>query len=268
MIATTERSDSLRERSQEVQASEQRGIERLALRIPCRVQNCPEAPRMPDEAKVVPSGVGLTEAVGKWVAVIGSVVAVGQAAANWVSGYWQAEAQKEKSAQELRLAELKDRSGLATDYLKLILSKDTAEPDRVSFLDALSKIEGHPLQAWASARTKAYQNQITRLFETFKAQNDAVQKRAGIDRDVAVLTADIERLNEEILIHKDDEAKRNQLQAELVSKSADLGRLKGTQTLAVVKVEETATLIAVAVFKLLKDLAHEIRHDRHWRLLE
>ena len=31
------------------------------------------------------------------MAVIGSVVAVGQAAATWVSGYWQAEAQKEKA---------------------------------------------------------------------------------------------------------------------------------------------------------------------------
>ena len=49
----------------------------------------------------------------------------------------QAEGEKQKAAQELALAELKDKSELAQQYLKVILDKDTKPADRALLLTAL-----------------------------------------------------------------------------------------------------------------------------------
>src|SRR5215472_10764708 len=62
----------------------------------------------PNEQPVPTRAGSLIETAGKWLALIGSVVAAGQAGTAWLRGYWQAEAEKQKSAQELALAQLKD----------------------------------------------------------------------------------------------------------------------------------------------------------------
>ena len=97
---------------------------------------------------------------GKWLSLFGVLIATGQAGTAWLHGYWQAEGEKQKAAQELALAELKDKSELAQQYLKVILDKDTKPADRALLLTALGDIEGHPLQKWAQEQYQ-HTNQIS-----------------------------------------------------------------------------------------------------------
>src|SRR6478735_6507355 len=106
--------------------------------------------------------------VGKWVALFGSIIAAGQAGTTWLQGYWNTEAEKQKSAQELALAQLKERSDLAQQYLKVILDKDTKPADRAVLLTALGEIDGHPLQKWAQEQYGEYQKKLARLLEAYK----------------------------------------------------------------------------------------------------
>ena len=102
----------------------------------------------------------LVESVGKWLALIGSVVAAGQAGTTWLRGYWQAEAEKQKSTQELALAELKQKSELAQQYLKVILDKGTTPADKAVLYTALAKLDGHSLQKWAQEQYETYQQNL------------------------------------------------------------------------------------------------------------
>jgi hypothetical protein len=186
----------------------------------------------------------LVEAAGKWLALIGTVVAVGQAGTTWLRGYWQAEAEKQKSVQELKLAELKDKSDLAQQYLKVILDKNTTPADQAVLYTALGELNGHPLQKWAQERYAQYQKNLGHLFDAYKAQNDAAQLRDSTQKQVASLSADIQELNSEIEIAKDDPEQRKRLQDQRISKSAELARVTGTLSVAVSKVEETTTVIS------------------------
>jgi putative chitinase len=159
------------------------------------------------------------------------------------TGYWQAEAEKQKSAQELALAELKDKSELAQQYLKVILDKATTPADKAVLYTALGKLDGHPLQKWAQEQYETYQKNLAHLFDAYKAQNEAAQLRDSAKKQVASLSADIETLNSQIEMERDDPEKRQQLQDQRKSKSEELGRISGTLSVAVVKVEETTTVI-------------------------
>jgi putative chitinase len=185
----------------------------------------------------------LVESVGKWLALIGSVVAAGQAGTTWLRGYWQAEAEKQKSTQELALAELKEKSELAQQYLKVILDKGTTPADKAVLYTALGKLDGHPLQKWAQEQYETYQQNLAHLFDAYKAQNEAAQLRDSAEKQVASQSAEIDALNSQIEIARDDPETRQQLQDQRVSKSGELGRIKGTLAVAVVKVEETTTVI-------------------------
>ena len=61
----------------------------------------------------------------KVAAILGSLIAVGQAATTWIDGIYTAEAERKKTEREIKLADIKERSALAESYLRLILSKDT-----------------------------------------------------------------------------------------------------------------------------------------------
>jgi predicted chitinase len=194
-----------------------------------------------------PSGfsqAALAGVIGKWIAVLGSLIAVAQTATTWLHGYWQAEAEKQKSAQELAIAQLKDKSELAQQYLKVILDKDTKPADRAVLYTALGTIDGHPLQKWAQEQYREYQKNLTRLSDAYRAQVDAAQLQSSGEKQVASLTADIEELNTELEIARDDPAKREALQAQRIAKSSDLASAKAKLSIAAVQVEETTTVIS------------------------
>lgn len=199
---------------------------------------------MPDEPNApAPQRSSLVGEAGKWLALVGSVIAAGQAGTTWLRGYWQAESEKQKSAQELAIAELKDKSDLAQQYLKVILDKDTKPADRAVLYTALGTLDGHPLQKWAQQQYQDYEKNLTRLFEAYKAQGNAAQLRESTEKQVALLSADIEALNSQIEIVRDDPEKRQTFQDQLIAKSSELARAKGTLSVAIVRTEETTTAI-------------------------
>jgi peptidoglycan L-alanyl-D-glutamate endopeptidase CwlK len=108
----------------------------------------------------------------------------------------------------------------------------------------LGELNGHPLQKWAQDQYALYQKNLAHLFDAYKAQNDAAQLRDSTQKQVASLSADIQELNSEIEIARDDPEKRQTLQDQRVSKSAELARVTGTLSVAVAKVEETTTVIS------------------------
>src|ERR1043165_4519301 len=101
-------------------------------------------------------GASLLNGLTKLAAVLGSLIAVGQAASTWIDGIYKAEAEREKTQRELKLADIKERSALAESYLQLILSKDTPNDGRGILYSALGELEGHPLQQWARQRYAQY----------------------------------------------------------------------------------------------------------------
>jgi hypothetical protein len=92
------------------------------------------------------------EDISKAAMVLGTLLAIGQIGTSWISGYWQTQSELVKARKEINLAELRDRSALAESYVKLILNKETSEPDRIMLLGALSQLEGYPLQKSAKDR--------------------------------------------------------------------------------------------------------------------
>jgi predicted chitinase len=191
-----------------------------------------------------PTQASLVGTVGKWIAVLGSVFAAAQTGTAWLHGYWQAEAEKHKSAQELAIAQLKENSELAQQYLKVILDKDTKPADRAVLYTALITIKGHPLQQWAQEQYQEYQKNLAHLTEAYKAQVDAAQLQTSCEQRVASLEADIDTLNTELEIALDDPAKREELQLQRITKSGDLAHSKACLAVASVQVDQTTTVIS------------------------
>jgi predicted chitinase len=185
----------------------------------------------------------LVGTAGKWLSLFGALIAAGQAGTAWLHGYWQAEEEKQKSAQELALAELKDKSELAQQYLKVILDKDTKPADRALLLTALAEIKDHPLQKWAQEQYQQYQRDLKRELDASREESDAEQQRDSAEKGVAIKTKEIEELNANIELVKDDPEQRQKLQNERRTKSVQLGQLKASLSIAVVKTEETKSII-------------------------
>ena len=82
------------------------------------------------------------EGITKLAAVVGSLVAVGQATSTWIDGVYKAKAEQEKTVREIKLADIKEKSALAESYLKLVLSKETPIDGRAILLSALGELEG------------------------------------------------------------------------------------------------------------------------------
>jgi hypothetical protein len=124
-----------------------------------------------------PSGgkASLLDGVTIFAAVLGSLIALGQAASTWIDGIYQAAAEREKTEREVRLADIKERSALAESYLQLILNKETPIDGRAILFSALGELDGHPLRHWARQRYQLYVQYNTDLERAYKAQSEAAQ---------------------------------------------------------------------------------------------
>jgi predicted chitinase len=183
---------------------------------------------------------------GKWLSLFGVLIATGQAGTTWLHGYWQAESEKQKSAQELALAELKDKSELAQQYLKVILDKDTKPADRALLLTALGDIEGHPLQKWAQEQYQQYKSNLDRVLLASKEESDAEQQGDSAANEVTITEKGIADLNAKIELVKDDPVQREKLQDERSQRSKELAHLRASLTIATVTVKERRDKLQLA----------------------
>ncbi len=183
---------------------------------------------------------------GKWLSLFGVLIATGQAGTAWLHGYWQAEGEKQKAAQELALAELKDKSELAQQYLKVILDKDTKPADRALLLTALGDIEGHPLQKWAQEQYQQYKSNLDRVLLASKEASDAEQQGDSAANKVTITEKEIADLNAKIELVRDDPVQREKLQDEREQRSIELAHLRASLTIATVTVEVSRDKVQLA----------------------
>ena len=183
---------------------------------------------------------------GKWLSLFGVLIATGQAGTAWLHGYWQAEGEKQKAAQELALAELKDKSELAQQYLKVILDKDTKPADRALLLTALGDIEGHPLQKWAQEQYQQYKSNLDRVLLASKEESDAEQQGDSAANEATITEKGIADLNAKIELVKDDPVECEKLQDERRQRSKELAHLRASLTIATVTVKESRDKVQLA----------------------
>jgi predicted chitinase len=178
----------------------------------------------------------LVESAGRWIALLGALIAAGQAGSAWVAGYWKAE-------QELGMARVQTEGALATQFLQLILAKDTAVADRALLLDALARLQGHPLQQWATARRDNDQALLARVLAAYERQIEATRIRDATQREAASLTAQLEELNARLAREQENEESRSSIQRERLTVQARLATLQGTLGRETTRVAEITTVI-------------------------
>ena len=186
----------------------------------------------------------LIQSLGKWIALIASAIALVPPLTSAVTGYWQAKEAQRKGEQELALTALKERSALASEYLKLIIAKDTAFVERITLLDALSAIENHPLQKWAQQRQAAYRDALARSEAAFQKQQEAAKEKEGIERDEAMIQAQIEQLQSDMKADPDNRELRDRLQSTILVKYQEIGRIRAQRSLVEVRIEDTRTTLS------------------------
>jgi predicted chitinase len=201
---------------------------------------------MSEEDRVAKTRRFSLEDMSKAAAVLGAVIAAGQAGTSWISGYWQAQSELAKAKKEVELAELKDRSALAESYIKLIIDKETSAPDRIMLLGALGQLEGHPLQKWAKQRYDATQKGIDQLNAAYLAQSQAQQLKSEDERNQARLSSEIVALNVQIELHRENLSKAEELSSLRVKKSEELLLVRARLAVSTAKIETSATRIARA----------------------
>jgi predicted chitinase len=186
------------------------------------------------------------EDISKAAAVIGAVIAVGQAGTSWISGYWQAKSERARQKTELSLAELKDRSALAESYIKLIINKDTSAPDRIMLLGALGQLKGHPLQEWAKQRYDATQKGIDQLNAAYLAESNAQQLKSADERIQASLSSEIEALNVQMELNRDNLLKAEELSSQRIKKSEELLLVRARLAVSAARIETSENIIVRA----------------------
>jgi putative chitinase len=155
----------------------------------------------------------------KVAAIITAFIAAGQALTSWFTGYWQHKTETE-------LAELKDRSSLAESYLRLLLSKDISDPDRIMLLGALGELRGHPLQPWAKRRYDEYEKQNAEL-DAARGARVAAATMGRVEGNIAELQARISEYNVSIEMAGDDVEKKKSFYVQLVDASRALAIARG-----------------------------------------
>jgi predicted chitinase len=125
------------------------------------------------------------EAFGKTIAKYATIVTVFISAAvpltEWVRGF---------SNQKIKEAE--QRTTLAVTYLDRIASKETNGADRVMYLGALSKLDGHPLQGWATEQLATEKNELAERKAAARNLEDALNKANAAGSDIAKIQSDID----------------------------------------------------------------------------
>ena len=201
-----------------------------------------------DAAAPVPKSTFSADGVAKWIAVASALIAAGQAGSTWISGYWEKQAsvaklhqeielQRVKADQDLRLEDLKERSELAKTYLTLIFGKDTREEDRMLYLSAMSKLEGHPLRVWAAERYDNYIKTTEERLALARKQLAAAEIRDEMQRTEAQVVLELDELNARM---NSDLVRLNPVTLEAtrlsyLAKARELGEVRANIALAVIR---------------------------------
>jgi predicted chitinase len=180
---------------------------------------------MDEPERITPRG--LLGTLSATAAIIGAFIAAGTAGSQAIQGYFQYKIALKKTEQELTLNKRQSDSSLAETYLKMILSKDTNDPDKLMLLGALIEIDGHPLQKWAKQREKMLNDQLDALDKARKAQIAAVSEKDDALREVHTLESEIEQTTVKLQMSTGDVPAGDRLNSELLDQVKKLAYAKG-----------------------------------------
>lgn len=171
--------------------------------------------------------VGLLGSLSAAAAVLGAFITAGTALSQAIQGYFQNKIAEAKATQELQLIKRQSDSSLAETYLKMIMSKETSDSDRLMLLGALAEITDHPLQKWAKQRETTINGQLSALAEARKAQVAAVAEKDQTQGEVHQYEADIQEINVLLQMAIGDVGRGNELNEQLKQKTEKLAYAKG-----------------------------------------
>jgi len=173
-----------------------------------------------------PVRVGWSDQLSKAAAILGAFFALGQTGSQIVQGYYQHQIELAKSSQDLELARQKSDSDLASQFLALILSKETTEDKRSMLFDALSTLQNHPLHEWAKIRHDEIEKNLAGLDRARVARLAATQEKSETDRKVGDIRAHIQELSVQINLHREDTTLTDKLleQQLVLSQQLSVGR--------------------------------------------
>ena len=195
---------------------------------------------MESEKPVEPSAhVGWSDQLLKAATILGAFIAAGQTGSQALQGYFQHKIELAKASQDLTLAKEKSDSDLASNFLTLILSKDTPPDRRSMLLDALSTLQTHPLHQWAAVRHDEIERNLAGLQTARDAQLEALQEKSTADGNVDDIQSQIQQLTFEILIHREDTDLTATLQEKRITLVNRLSPAKAAQAQA----EKTVAVI-------------------------
>ena len=182
-----------------------------------------------DEAKPASPAKGdWLDRLARSAAVLGAFIAVGQTASKTVESHYQQKIEEAKANAEIKISKEKSESSLASDFLKIILDKDTSPSDRVLVLDALRGLPTHPLQKWAEERYTAGEAAMA-AYE--RADNDRLRALSEQDqqsRTTKELTAQLTLVTIQIERYKNDQDKSEKLRNERFVISQQLAQVTKT----------------------------------------
>ncbi|MBV9247896.1 MAG: hypothetical protein JO227_01435 [Acetobacteraceae bacterium] len=178
-------------------------------------------------------------------AILGAFIAVGETASKMVESHFQQQIEESKARAEITINKEKSESTLASDFLKIILDKDTKDKDRSMVLDALSALPNHPLQQWASARHVAIEAALTAYEKLDVERLKALQDQGP--GSMGDLRAQQDQLTIEIEQNKDDPAKVTELRSRRMIVADQIARVIRAQathptSTASLSVKETTTV--------------------------
>jgi predicted chitinase len=160
-------------------------------------------------------------------AIIGAFIAAGTAGSQAIQGYFQYQIALKKTEQELTLNQRQSDSALAETYLKMILSKDTNETDKLTLLEALTELKDHPLRKWAELRAKNQKDLLSDLAKARKTQFEAVAEKNEATRVILDIESQIEQAAIKLKMPGTDVAEGDRLNEHLVELAQKLAILKG-----------------------------------------
>lgn len=119
--------------------------------------------------------------IAKYAAIVTVFISVAVPLTEWVRGFTN---QKIKEAEQ--------RTTLAVTYLDRIASKETNGADRVMYLGALSRLDGHPLQGWATDQLATEKSELAERKAAARSLEEALNKANAAGSDIARIQSDID----------------------------------------------------------------------------
>jgi peptidoglycan L-alanyl-D-glutamate endopeptidase CwlK len=191
----------------------------------------PSSPGEPQIAATGPSAAaessGLAARLSTAATILGAFFALGQTGSQFIHGYYQHQIELSKAQQDLILDKQKSDSALASEFLKLILDKDTDDRKRSLLLDALSSIPSHPLQSWAKLQYTTYEAKLDALDRARRDQLSAYDEKNEAERKVHLLEGQIASISATIEIYREDPDRTEKLHVQRTKLREQLAFAKG-----------------------------------------